>query len=247
MKKRICILTIVVMAILMQPGASIAQSNYEFYFFGVNLKVFKNSDWGFVIAGALTSVIIHELGHVFYLESQDKDWQLFTSSSGFTVYTDNHLTDKQYRIFGRAGFALQTGIGSILTLFDKTKYHDFTKGWVFMNTIQLCTYEYRGHNTGDDFALIERGKGNHELELSMFTFISQNNLKPFASSLPLYSDFFKIHNKKYDNAEIDYDTFVAAHRNHLIPFGNPLPMLTNTLEIETNESERINLALLNDF
>lgn len=181
-------ISIIAIAVVTQPCASMAQSNYEFYLFGVNLRTLKGGNWPVVIVGAIASIVTHELGHALYLESQGKDWELLSSSSALSVYTDNALTDRQYREFGRAGFALQTGIGLILTAFDKTKYLDFTKGWVFMNTIQLHTYGLRGHDIGDDFSLIKRGNGNGALEYSLCSLINQNNLKPFMSPRSRFPD-----------------------------------------------------------
>jgi len=157
MTKKALAVFIVAVAILLQPCVSAAQSDYEFYFFGVNLKTFKDSNWLMVATGAVTSMLTHELGHALYLESQGKDWNLLPSSSGLAITTDNYLTDKQYRNFGRSGFALQTGIGTILASFKSTKHSDFTKGFVSMNAVQFYTYDHGGHDNGSDFALIERG------------------------------------------------------------------------------------------
>ena len=106
-----------------------AQSDYEFYFFGINLKSFQESNWLEVTAGAVASVLVHELGHALYLQSQGKDWDLqSSSSSGLAIHTSDTLSENQYRNFGRAGFPLQTFIGAVLTTFDKTRHSDFTKG-----------------------------------------------------------------------------------------------------------------------
>lgn len=154
-----------------------AQSDYEFYFFGINLKSFQQSNWLQVTAGAVASVLVHELGHALYLQSQGKDWDLQSSaSSGLAIHTSDTLSDSQYRNFGRAGFALQTFIGAVLTTFDQTRRSDFTKGWVGMNAFQVCSYNGRNHDMGSDFELIEKGGGNGDLELGAFYLISSYNL-----------------------------------------------------------------------
>ena len=154
-----------------------AQSDYEFYFFGINLKSFQESNWLKVAAGAVASVIVHELGHALYLQSQGKDWDLQTSSSsGLAIQTSDNLSESQSRNFGRAGFALQTFIGTVLTTFEKTRQSDFTKGWVGMNAFQVCSYKGRNHDIGNDFEMIERGGGNEDLELGAFYLISSYNL-----------------------------------------------------------------------
>ncbi len=151
MTKKALPILIIAIAITLQPCASVAQSDYEFYFFGVNLEAFKDSNWLMIATGAVTSMLTHELGHALYLESQGKDWNFLPSSSGLAITTDNYLTDKQYRNLGRSGFALQTGIGAILASFETTKHLDFTKGWVSVNAAQLYTYEQRSHDNGNDF------------------------------------------------------------------------------------------------
>ena len=159
------------------PVNANAQSDYEFYFFGINLKSFQGSNWIKLTAGAVVSVLVHELGHALYLQSQGKDWDLqSSSSSGLAIHTSDTLSENQYRNFGRAGFALQTFVGAVLTTFDKTRHSDFTKGWVGMNAFQVCSYNGRNHDIGNDFEMIERGGGNGDLELGAFYLISSYNL-----------------------------------------------------------------------
>ena len=205
MTKKALAIFIISAAILLQPCASAAQSDWEFYFFGVNLKTFKESNWLMVTAGAVTSLLAHELGHALYLESQGKDWNLLPSSSGLAITTNNYLTDKQYRNFGRSGFALQTGIGAILTSFDSTKHLDFTKGWVSMNVAQLYTYEQRKHDNGDDFALIEKGHGDKGLNFGAFAFITQNSLLAIEIPNPVFSNAPEIEKSKKTSSVWHFD------------------------------------------
>ena len=128
-------------------------------------------------AGAFASICIHELGHALYLESRGKAWNLDASaSSGFAIRTDESLADSESRNFGRAGFALQSLIGTGLTLFRQTRDLDFTKGWVAMNAVQVISYQSRRHGNGDDFALIDQGGGDGDLEFAAFSLLSVNNL-----------------------------------------------------------------------
>lgn len=166
----------IMLIILLTPRIIWAKGGFEFYFLGVNLRTFQGSDWVKVGAGAVASVLVHELGHALYLESQGKDWRLRASfSSGFAVNTYDSLSDKQYRGFGRSGFLLQSGIGVLLTTFEETKSSDFTKGWVGMNAIQVLSYKLRNHDIGDDFATIERGRGNGDSEFRLFSSIGMYN------------------------------------------------------------------------
>ncbi len=177
MKKTVIALFLAAGIIFTIPVNANAQSDYEFYFFGINLKSFQDSNWLELTAGAVASVLVHELGHALYLQSQGKDWDLqSSSSSGLAIHTSDSLSENQYRNFGRAGFALQTFIGAVLTTFEKTRYSDFTKGWVGMNAFEVCSYNGRNHDIGHDFEMIERGGGNGDFELGVFYLISSYNL-----------------------------------------------------------------------
>lgn len=174
MKKR-CVTGFVFFALLLQLSVCHAQSNYEINIFGINMKTFKNSNWIELAAGAVSSVLVHEMGHALYLTAQGKDWDFSAAYSGLAVETSDQLSDSQYRNFGRAGFALQSLVGAFLTFFDSTRNSDFTKGWVSMNTFQISTYSLRSHHAGSDFDLIEKGNGNKEAEFSAFAFVSEYN------------------------------------------------------------------------
>ena len=225
MTKKALAIFIISAAILLQPCASVAQSDWEFYFFGVNLKTFKESNWLMVATGALTSMLAHELGHALYLESQGKDWDLLPSSSGLAIHTDNYLTDRQYRYLGWSGFALQTGIGTILTSFKSTKHLDFTKGWVSTNVVQLYTYEQRKHNNGDDFALIEKGNGDKGLNMGALALVTQNNLLAIESPDPMLSNVPEIAKRK-ESAAWSFNTIFskepAEQRARVFPKKNKL-------------------------
>jgi hypothetical protein len=166
----------VLFALVLNSSVCSAQSSYEFYAFGINLKTFKDCNWMAVAAGAVSSILVHEMGHAVYLESQGKDWRFTTSPSGFAVRTSDHLSDSQYHNFGRAGFALQTGIGALLTFFESTRHSDFTKGWVSINAAGIYTYNMRSHDDSNDFDLIEKGHGDWMLEFGMLAFASRNNM-----------------------------------------------------------------------
>ncbi len=86
-RKNVLFALLAVMIITIIPVHADAQSDYEFYFFGINLKSFQGSNWLKVTAGAVASVLVHELGHALYLQSQGKDWDLQSSSSGLATHT----------------------------------------------------------------------------------------------------------------------------------------------------------------
>jgi hypothetical protein len=228
MTKKTLAVLIIAVAVLVQPCVSVAQSDWEYYFFGVNLEAFKDSNWLMVATGAVTSMLAHELGHALYLESQGKDWNVSASSSGLAVHTNNHLTDNQYRNFGRSGFAFQAGIGAVLTSFKNTKHLDFTKGWTSMNAAQLYTYEQREHDNSDDFKLIERGNGDQRLDYCSLALITQNNLLAIKSSSPILSHVSEIEEKGETPSAWHFDIAIgqgqAKQRAWVPPKANKLSL-----------------------
>jgi hypothetical protein len=178
-------------ALLALPEISWAESGFEFYFLGINVKTFEGSNWTKIVAGAVSSVLVHELGHALYLESLGKKWALESSSTGLAISTTDYLSDRECENFGRAGFVLQTCIGTILATLEATKRSDFTKGWLCMNAAEAGSYGLRPHDNGDDLAMIERGNGNAELEMVSYSLLSSYNLYRVSSpaqSMPRYRE-----------------------------------------------------------
>jgi len=208
MKKYVVALFLAAGIILTIPLNASAQSDYEFYFFGFNLKSFQESNLLKVTAGAVASLLVHELGHALYLQSQGKHWDLqSSSSSGLAIHTPDSLSENQYRNFGRAGFVLQTFIGAALTTFENTKYSDFTKGWVGMNAFQVSSYKGRNHDLGNDFEMIDNGEGNGDFELGVFYLMSSYNL--LKMDLPAQMPYFST--AAHDGTWLK--TFLT-HKNH---------------------------------
>jgi hypothetical protein len=185
-RRRFCFL-LALTSIFVFATSSIGGSSFEFIFFGVNLESLRDSNWGEVAIGAVASLLVHELGHVLYLQARGKDWDLVTSNSGLGIHTSEFLSQEEYRNFGRSGFLLQTGIGFLLTSFERTRQSDFTKGWVCMNVFQASTYSVRDHDAGDDIAMIDRGNGNGSSEMMLFSAMSLYNT--WNAFLPVYSPF----------------------------------------------------------
>jgi hypothetical protein len=197
-------------------GSASAQSGFEFYFFGQNLKTFQNCNLVEVMVGAVASVAAHELGHALYLELSGKTWDIEASvPSGVAVRSSDSFTDRDYRDFGRAGFALQTCIGMMLTSFEKTRSSDFTKGWVAMNAVEASSYKIRSRDLGDDFASIDRGGGNGDVEFAVVSLLSLNNLRrlepdliPSLTKPGVVSNAGFLHNSS-DSAAVNRDIFFS--------------------------------------
>ena len=182
---------LIILTLLISPNILWAKGGFEFYFLGVNLKTFQQSNWMKLAIGAVASVLTHELGHALYLESQGKDWDFNVSfSSGFAISTHDFLSDKQYRGLGRSGFLLQSSIGILLTAFEGTRNSDFTKGWTAMNAFQTSSYPWRRHDFGDDFEMIEKGHSTSDTEFVLFSFLSTYNFS--RACLPTFKQSYYI-------------------------------------------------------
>ena len=173
MLKKIAIIVLVFSVMAGHFGVVQAKGDYELYFFGVNIDSFNDCNWLHVIAGAAASLLVHELGHALYLESQEQKWNFeLSASSGMAITFSDSISQRQYRDFGRAGFALQTGIGLLLASIPASRGSDFTKGWVGINTVQLYTYDVREHEHGNDFSMIDKGGGNPDLDMGIMAVVN---------------------------------------------------------------------------
>jgi hypothetical protein len=216
-----------------------AQSGFEIYFFGQKISSIQNDNWLKVTVGAVASLCIHELGHVLYLESIGKSWNLNASiSSGFSIQTDENLTDAEWANFGRAGFALQSLVGTTLTLFEKTRHWDLTKGWVAMNTVQIFSYQGRHNQNDGDFALIERGGGARDLEFTAFSLLSINSL------LRLENDVFPLMPKPKAapdfNLSYNFSEFEGDSKDELVTYTDSRLSLhiTSALELPSFDPQK---------
>lgn len=234
-----------------------ARAGFEIYLFGLNMKSLQNSNWLNVAAGAVASVCIHELGHALYLESIGKSYNFETSlPSGISVQTDENLTDTQWRNFGRAGFALQTLAGTGLTLFDKTRHSDFTKGWVGINAMQVYSYQGRYNENDGDFVLIERGDGDGDLEFTAFSFMSIYNLVRLEDGIASLvkkswhvpapsSDFSETFSKFEDDDQGEFISITDSPLTLDFTISNALPAPDPQKEAAENGSWSINPKLAN--
>lgn len=209
MRRKIVAIFIFIISIFSYHGSTMAGSAFDVYFLGMKVDSLRDYNWLQLTAGAVSSVLAHELGHALYLERSGKDWELRTSSSGLAIYTHDDLSDGNCKNLGRAGFALQTAIGALLTSFEKTRKSDFTKGWVGINSVQLYTYNFRSHNDGDDFNMIERGGGNPVFDQNIFAMLSIYNisrLKPKNSKpiIPGYDIVNELGSGHWDDFNDEY-------------------------------------------
>ena len=108
---------------------------------GIEIDWVKNREWTKVAAGALSSLVAHEVAHYVVAETKGLNPE-FTSLTSFQYIREDEWVE-------RAGFLTQTGIGMILNLIPATRDSNFTLGWNGVSAAQLYTYDLRNDDVGD--------------------------------------------------------------------------------------------------
>ncbi len=148
---------------------------YEFYFFGVNTKTFKEANYWKVGAGVVTSLAVHTGGHLFYARVHN----MGCSFDGFQETVSWGYEPARYREFAQAGFIAQNLGGLILTSIPYTRQSDFTKGYVAMAFVQTVTYPltqpFMKEGYGD-LRYSDKYGGNATWEYIGFSAIATHNL-----------------------------------------------------------------------
>lgn len=164
---------IVVFVLLLSACTSLKETvkNSDFYYFGVNAKTFKEANYWKAGAGALASVATHTAGHYAYAGLTG----IHIRQQGLSEVVDGNLPAHNLRDFFTSGFALQNGIGLILTSIPVIRQSDFTKGYVTASFIEIVFYPAVYRTDGDLNQLSEHG-GNGDLAYGIFTGIATHNM-----------------------------------------------------------------------
>lgn len=145
--------------------------NSDFYYLGVNAKTFKEANYKAVALGAVASVATHTAGHYAYAGLTGMRVQ----QDGLLEVVDGESPEHHLRGFSMAGFALQNGVGLILTSIPATRQSDFTKGYVTAAFAETAFYPVIWRNNGDLHQIKEHG-GNDDLMYGIFTAIATHNM-----------------------------------------------------------------------
>ena len=163
-----CVLAL--MAILLVPGS--ARAGWDFYFFGVNTKTFKEADWKMVALGAATSIAVHTAGHYAYAVVHG----MSVRQDGFSEmisFTEN--SPQRIREFMQAGFVAQHLVGLALTSIPYTRQTDFTRGYVAMAWIETATYPILWQKDGD-LNWSHHFGGNRDWEFAAYMAVATHNV-----------------------------------------------------------------------
>lgn len=143
----------------------------QFYYFEITIdrkEDLKPKNLGKMLAGAMSSVFVHELGHIVHLESNSRDYEF----KGFSVDNYDTISKGEMRKQARAGFLSQALVGLILT---STKYKQtyFTKGFLLMNDVELFSSGIRGSCM--DWDNLDNADGNSNKEFLIYSIINAHN------------------------------------------------------------------------
>lgn len=160
-------------ALIMAPGSAHAQPiGWDFYFFGVNTKTFKEADWKMVALGAATSVAVHTAGHYAYAYAHGMN----IKQDGFCEAIQERYPDQRMREFSQAGFVAQHLVGVILTTIPKTRQTDFTRGYVAFSWAQTATYPLFFNNNQGDLNVSHRYGSDRDLEYLAYMAVATHNI-----------------------------------------------------------------------
>lgn len=166
---QILIFVIVCQLVLVSP---VKAEGWDFYFFGVNTKTFKEADWKMVVLGAVTSAAVHTAGHYAYagIHGISVRQEGLSEMVSFSEYSP-----QRNREFLQSGFIAQHFVGLILTTVPYTRQTDFTRGYVALAWIQTVTYPIRRQTDGDLYWSQKFG-GNRDLEFIAYTAVATHNV-----------------------------------------------------------------------
>lgn len=163
------ILTVIIFCFLNTP---VCAGGWDFYFFGVNPKTFKEANYWKVAAGAITSVAVHTAGHYAYAGLN----RMSVRQDGFKEVVGYGYANREYREFAQAGFLVQNLVGLVLTSIPATRQSDFTKGYVAMAFFEIVTEPLFWPGENGDLNISNRHGGDATWEYIGFTALATHNV-----------------------------------------------------------------------
>jgi hypothetical protein len=142
MQKRMMVLVVLFVLGFMCGKASAGA--WEFRFFGVNTADFKGRDWKPVVLGAVSSLVVHELGHIAAAELTGMDAR-FDWNQRIVImdqYWDKSSDSKALAHAG--GFLGQLLVGGLLTAAPATRHSDFAVGFNGFTAANSLMYAVTG-------------------------------------------------------------------------------------------------------
>lgn len=160
----------VMVGMVLVPGQSQA-GGWDFYFFGVNARLFKEADYRLLAAGVASSLAVHVAGHYAYAGLHG----MKVRQHGFKEIVPAGYAAKRYREFAQAGFVAQHAVGLLLTSLPITRHSDFTRGYVALALAETVTYPALHRHEGD-LHFSHRYGGNRDLEFAAYSAVAIHNV-----------------------------------------------------------------------
>ncbi len=138
---------------------------WDFRFFGINYKDFEGREPLPAIGGAVSSFVVHELGHIVAgrLVGMDTTFHFNDMEAWADDYIDK--SDDQKAFYHAGGFIAQALVGTTLTVIPKTRHSDFTLGFNSFTAVNSVIYGITGgtDNDSSDVANLDKYGYNGEM------------------------------------------------------------------------------------
>ncbi len=142
MKKIRSIILISILLLTIIPAAH-ADSDWEFYFFGINSKDLKGRKILPVIMGFVSSFIVHEAGHLIAGNMAGMKTSM-KWDNGPIAWADDYEDKSKYQkaLYHSGGFIAQTLVGTALTAISYTRHSDFAVGFTGFTANNSLAYAF---------------------------------------------------------------------------------------------------------
>jgi len=149
MKKMRSIILISLLLLTIIPAAH-ADSDWEFYFFGINSKDFKGRKILPIIMGCVSSFVVHEAGHLIAGNMAGMKTSM-KWDNGPIAWADDYddKSKDQKALYHSGGFIAQTLVGTALTAIPYTRHSDFSVGFTGFTGNNSLGYALTEGNQGD--------------------------------------------------------------------------------------------------
>ncbi len=149
MKKMRSIILISILLLTIIPAAH-ADSDWEFYFFGINSKDLKGRKIIPIFIGCISSFVVHEAGHLIAGDMVGMKTSM-KWDNGPIAWADDYDTRSktQKALFHSGGFIAQTLVGTALTAIPYTRHSDFSVGFTGFTANNNLIYGLNGGMQGD--------------------------------------------------------------------------------------------------
>lgn len=132
---------LVTVSMLLCMNSVTLAGDWNVNFMGISYEQVKQRDWKAIVAGAVSSIIVHEASHLLFAEANGGGYTYINHSGMVTkmqdYYNRSHSTQQ---MFHRSGFLGQLLVGGVLTAIPSTRHADFTVGFNGASMVHIGQY-----------------------------------------------------------------------------------------------------------